>query len=57
MAALDKGGEPMGPRTHFGVAIDGVTIGGTVHGQGPPLVFWHGATAMATSTGRRYYRI
>lgn len=33
----------MGPRTHFGVAIDGVTIRGTVHGQGPPLVFWHGA--------------
>lgn len=32
----------MGPRTHFGVAIDGVAIGGTVHGQGPPLVFWHG---------------
>jgi pimeloyl-ACP methyl ester carboxylesterase len=33
----------MGPRTHFGAAIDGVTIGGTVHGQGPPIVFWHGA--------------
>lgn len=33
----------MGPRTHFGVAIDGVTIGGAVHGQGPPLVFWHSA--------------
>ena len=24
-------------------STDGVTIGGTVHGQGPPLVFWHGA--------------
>lgn len=32
-----------GHRTHFGVTADGVTIGGTVHGQGPPLVFWHGA--------------
>ena len=30
-------------RTHYGATTDGVTIGGTVHGQGPPLVFWHGA--------------
>lgn len=30
-------------RTHYGTTTDGVTIGGTVHGQGPPLVFWHGA--------------
>jgi pimeloyl-ACP methyl ester carboxylesterase len=27
--------------THY-VTLDGVTIGGTVHGQGPPLVFLHG---------------
>ncbi len=30
-------------RTHFGTTADGVAIGGTVHGEGPPLVFWHGA--------------
>jgi pimeloyl-ACP methyl ester carboxylesterase len=30
-------------RTHFVTTTDGVTIGGTVHGQGPPLVFLHGA--------------
>jgi pimeloyl-ACP methyl ester carboxylesterase len=30
-------------RTHYATSTDGVTIGGTVHGQGPPLVFWHGA--------------
>ena len=30
-------------RTHYGTTTDGVTIGGTVHGQGPPLVLWHGA--------------
>ncbi|MEX1272237.1 MAG: alpha/beta fold hydrolase, partial [Acidimicrobiia bacterium] len=30
-------------RTHHGTSTDGVSIGGTVHGQGPPLVFWHGA--------------
>jgi pimeloyl-ACP methyl ester carboxylesterase len=30
-------------RTHYGTTSDGVTIGGTVHGQGPPLVLWHGA--------------
>jgi hypothetical protein len=26
-------------RTHYGTTPDGVTIGGTVHGQGPPIVF------------------
>lgn len=26
-------------RTHYLTTTDGVTIGGTVHGQGPPLVF------------------
>lgn len=31
------------PRTHHVTTTDGVTIGGTVHGQGPPLVFVHGA--------------
>jgi pimeloyl-ACP methyl ester carboxylesterase len=30
-------------RTHYATTTDGVSIGGTVHGQGPPLVFWHGA--------------
>ena len=30
-------------RTHFGTTSDGVRIGGTVHGEGPPIVFWHGA--------------
>ena len=29
-------------RTHYVTATDGVTIGGTVHGQGPPLVFAQG---------------
>lgn len=29
-------------RTHHITTTDGVTIGGTVHGQGPPLVFLHG---------------
>jgi hypothetical protein len=29
--------------SHYGSTTDGVSIGGTVHGQGPPLVFWHGA--------------
>ena len=28
-------------RTHYVTTADGVTIGGTVHGQGPPLVFVH----------------
>lgn len=30
-------------RTHYVSTSDGVTLGGTVHGQGPPLVFVHGA--------------
>lgn len=30
-------------RTHYGTTPDDVAIGGTVHGQGPLLVFWHGA--------------
>jgi pimeloyl-ACP methyl ester carboxylesterase len=30
-------------RTHSVTTSDGVTIGGTVHGQGPPLVFLQGA--------------
>ena len=30
-------------RTHYVTTSDGVTIGGTVHGQGPPLVFLQGA--------------
>ena len=29
-------------RTHYVTTTDGVTIGGTVRGQGPPLVFLHG---------------
>ena len=29
-------------RTHYVTTIDGVTIGGTVHGQGPPLVLLQG---------------
>ena len=29
-------------RTHYVTTTDGVIIGGTVHGQGPPLVFLHG---------------
>jgi len=32
-------------RTHRVTTTDGVTIGGTVHGQGPPLVFVHGMLA------------
>ena len=32
-------------RTHYVTTTDGVTIGGTVHGQGPPLVFVHGMVA------------
>ena len=31
--------------SHFVTTTDGVTIGGTVHGQGPPLVFVHGMMA------------
>jgi pimeloyl-ACP methyl ester carboxylesterase len=30
-------------RTHYVTTTDGVAIGGTVHGQGPPLVFLQGA--------------
>ena len=30
-------------RTHYVTTSDGVTIGGSVHGQGPPLVFLQGA--------------
>lgn len=30
-------------RTHYATSTDGVVIGGNVHGQGPPLVFLHGA--------------
>jgi pimeloyl-ACP methyl ester carboxylesterase len=30
-------------RTHEVTTTDGVVIGGTVHGQGPPLVFVHGS--------------
>ena len=29
-------------RTHYVTTTDGVTTGGAVHGQGPPLVFLHG---------------
>jgi pimeloyl-ACP methyl ester carboxylesterase len=29
-------------RTHYATTTDGVTIGGTVRGEGPPLVFLHG---------------
>lgn len=29
-------------RTHYVTTTDGVNIGGTVHGHGPPLVFLHG---------------
>lgn len=39
-----KGGEHMNDsRTHDVTTTDGVTIAGSVHGQGPPLVFLHGA--------------
>ena len=31
--------------SHYATSTDGVTIGGTVHGQGPPLVFVHGMFA------------
>src|ERR1051326_1960279 len=30
-------------RTHYVTTTDGVTIGGTVHGQGSPIVFLQGA--------------
>ena len=32
-------------RTHYVTTTDGVSIGGTVHGQGHPLVFVHGMLA------------
>ena len=32
-------------RIHYVTVSDGVTIGGTVHGEGPPLVFVHGMVA------------
>jgi pimeloyl-ACP methyl ester carboxylesterase len=30
-------------RVHYVTTTDGIALGGTVHGQGPPIVFWHGA--------------
>jgi hypothetical protein len=30
-------------RTHAATTGDGVTLRGTVRGQGPPVVLWHGA--------------
>lgn len=38
-------------RNHYLTTTDGVTIGASVHGEGPPLVFLQGSWAMATSTG------
>ena len=38
--------------SHFVTTTDGVTIGGTVHGQGPPLVFVHGMVADADTDWR-----
>jgi pimeloyl-ACP methyl ester carboxylesterase len=32
-------------RTHYVTTTDGVTLGGAVHGQGPPLVLIHGMLA------------
>jgi pimeloyl-ACP methyl ester carboxylesterase len=44
MTARDARREPMSShRTHYVTTTDGVTIGATVHGQGPPLVFLQGA--------------
>ncbi|HSK53798.1 MAG TPA: alpha/beta fold hydrolase [Jiangellales bacterium] len=43
MTARDAGRAHMGTqRTHYVTTADGVTIVGTVHGQGPPLVFLQG---------------
>jgi pimeloyl-ACP methyl ester carboxylesterase len=43
MTARDGGRKQMtNQRTHYVTTSDGVTIGGTVHGEGPPLVFLHG---------------
>src|ERR671912_679379 len=45
MTARDGGRKHMSnQRTHY-VTTDGVTIGGAVHGEGPPLVFVHGMLA------------
>ncbi|HSM16148.1 MAG TPA: alpha/beta hydrolase, partial [Gemmatimonadales bacterium] len=38
-----RAGTIVNKRTHYAITPDGVRIGGTVNGQGPPLVFWHGA--------------
>ena len=43
MTARDSEMQPMSSRrTHYVTTTDGVTIGGTVHGEGPPLVFLQG---------------
>jgi hypothetical protein len=55
MTARDGGRKHMSAqRTHHVTTTDGVTIGGTVHGQGRPLVFLQ-ALAMATSTGKLWW--
>jgi pimeloyl-ACP methyl ester carboxylesterase len=33
----------MSQRTQFATTTDGITLGGNVYGDGPPVVFWHGA--------------
>ena len=33
----------MSRRMHEATTSDGVTLRGSVHGEGPPVVFWHGA--------------
>jgi hypothetical protein len=43
-------------RTHYVTTSDGVTIGATVHGQGPPWCSCKAPWAMGTSTGRRCCR-
>ena len=44
-------------RTHYVTTTDGVSIGGTVHGQGRPDPRWlTGKRPMATPTGRRCCR-
>ena len=40
-------------RTHYVTTSDGVTIGGTVHGEGPPLVFLQGAVGDGDLDWRR----
>ena len=42
MTPLDAGEHMINQRSHDVTTTDGVTIGGTVHGQGPPLVFLQG---------------